>query len=189
MNPSGKLPETFPYETRTDIDYPGDGYKVCYDEKWRVGYRYYDHHPEKVWFPFGFGLSYTSFEYSDMRVSETDDGFEVSVNVKNVGNADGKEVVQLYVTDTKSTMSVPKKALCGFEKVFIRAGEEKKVVIKVGKDRLAYYNTCLKKWLIEPGMFVFSVGASAADIRLRREILIDHECEYTINYNAEQIMG
>lgn len=189
INPSGKLSETFPYKSRSDIDYPGNGQCVSYDEKWRVGYRYYDLHPDEVWFPFGHGLSYTEFKYSGMCLEKTDSGFNVSLKVKNIGEVDGKEVVQIYVTDSSCTVSRPKKELCGFEKVFLKAGEEKEVTIFVPGRAMAFYNIGLKKWVIEPGKFVFSAGASAGDIRLQTEYIHNCECEYTFEYTSEQIIG
>ncbi len=109
VNPSGKLSETFSIKTRTDIDYPGDGYKVCYDEKWAIGYRYYDEHLNEVWFPFGHGLSYTEFVYSNLQITPVQNGCNISLQVTNSGEYAGKETVQLYAADRVSTVSKPKK--------------------------------------------------------------------------------
>ena len=189
VNPSGKLSETFPLKSRTDIDYPGDGYKVCYDEKWRIGYRYYDLHHDEVWYPFGYGLSYTTFEYSDMKVDKKDNEFKISLKVKNTGDTDGKEVVQIYVSDTVSSVSKPKKELCGFEKVSLLAGEEKEVEVTIPEYYLAHYNLTNRKWMIEPGEFIFSAASSADDIRLQAKYFYDGECDYTFEYDTEQIIG
>jgi beta-glucosidase len=189
VNPSGKLSETFAKHSRTDIDYPGDGYKVCYDEKWRVGYRYYDLNPDEVWFPFGFGLSYTTFSYSNLKIVPKNDGFTVKVDVENCGNCVGSEVVQLYVSDRVSTVSKPYKELINFDKIEINPGEKRTVEFNVCNSELSYYNTVLKKWITEPGVYDILIGASAADIRLRGEYTYDADSEYTIKYNAEQIMG
>ena len=189
VNPSGRLSETFPKHSRTDIDYPGDGYKVCYDEKWRVGYRYYDLHPDEVWYPFGYGLSYTTFSYSNLNITPNSDGFTVSVDVENTGSVAGSEVVQLYVSDRVSTVSKPYKELINFEKVELKPGEKHTIKFSVNNSELSYYNTVLKKWITEPGVYDILVGASAADIRLQDEYIYDAESEYTIKYNAEQIMG
>ena len=188
-NPSGKLAETFPLKSRSDIDYPGDGYKVCYDEKWRVGYRYYDLNPREIWFPFGHGLSYTEFEYSDLNVVPVSGGAKISFSIKNIGKTDGKEVVQLYISDRVSTVSMPDKELKDFAKVFVPAGQAKRVEFTLSDSQLAYYNTSLGKWVVEPGVFDILIGASSRDIRLRGEYVYDKECEYTLNYSAEQIMG
>ena len=189
INPSGKLSETFPYKSRTDIDYPGNGNCVCYDEKWRVGYRYYDLHPEEIWFPFGHGLSYTNFSYYDMNIEKANDGFNVMLNIKNTGDYDGKEVVQIYFTDQISSLARPRKELCGFKKIFLKAGEEKRVSIFVPIDYLKFYNISLKKWVCEPGKFIFYAGASSRDIRLQTEYILDIPCEYTFKYDSEQIVG
>ncbi len=189
VNPSGKLSETFPLKSRTDIDYPGNGCCVSYDEKWRVGYRYYDLHPEEVWYPFGHGLSYTTFEYRDMNIEKCDTQFNISLKVKNSGNIDGKEAVQIYVFDTVSSVSKPKKELCGFEKVFLKAGEEKEIKITVPEYYLSHYNLTCRKWMIEPGEFVFLAGASSADVRLKAKYFHKENCDYTIDYETEQIIG
>lgn len=189
VNPSGKLAETFPLKSRCDIDYPGDGYKVCYDEKWRVGYRYYDMHPRKIWFPFGHGLSYTNFEYSNLRITSMDAGVKIRLDIKNTGDMDGKEVVQVYVSDRVSTVSMPDKELKDFAKVFIPAGQTKTVEFILSDKQLSYYNTTLNQWVTEPGVFDILVGASSQDIRLKGKYVYDKECEYTLNYSAEQIMG
>ena len=189
VNPSGKLSETFPLKSRTDIDYPGNGYCVSYDEKWRIGYRYYDLHDDEVWYPFGYGLSYTTFEYRDMKVEKENDELKVTLKVKNTGDADGKETVQIYVSDTVSSVSKPKKELCGFEKVSLMAGEEKEVEIVVPENYLSHYNLANRKWMIEPGEFVFSAASSARDIRLQAKYFYDGECDYTFAYETEQIIG
>ena len=189
INPSGKLAETFPLKSRSDIDYPGDGYKVCYDEKWRVGYRYYDLNPREIWFPFGHGLSYTNFEYSELNIMPIRNGVKISFNIKNIGETDGKEVAQLYVSDRVSTISMPDKELKDFAKVFVPAGHTKRVEFTLSDNQLSYYNTSLNKWVVEPGVFDILIGASSRDIRLRGEYMYDKECEYTLNYSAEQIMG
>ena len=189
VNPSGKLSEIFPLKTRTDIDYPGDGYKVCYDEKWAIGYRYYDMHQDEIWFPFGHGLSYTEFLYENLLIKKIKDGIFVSCTVKNTGKLAGKEVVELYIADRRSSVSRPKKELKDFVKVHLEAGEEKTVCFEVPYEKLAFYNLSLKKWTVEPGIFDIMIAASSQDIRLSGEYLYDEECEWTLNYEAEQIVG
>ncbi len=190
VNPSGKLSESFPIKTRTDIDYPGDGYKVCYDEKWRIGYRYYDLHTDELWFPFGHGLSYTKFDFSNLSITKTENGFSVECKVKNIGDTAGKEVVQVYFSDRISTFSRPKKELVAFKKTkFLEPQEEITVKFDIANEDLAYYNTTIEKWTTEPGTYDILVGASSQDIRLNGEYLYNSKCEYTLSYNAEQMMG
>ncbi len=190
VNPSGKLSETFPKYSRTDIDYPGDSLKVCYDEKWRVGYRYYDLHPDEIWYPFGFGLSYTKFEYNDIKLSLCEDGFMVECTVENIGDVEGKEIVQVYFSDRVSTVSRPKKELVAFKKTkLLKSGEKETLCFKINNSDLAYYNVTLEKWITEPGVYDILIGASSKDIRLKAEYRYDADTEYTMVYNAEQIMG
>ena len=118
------------------LDYPGDGLKVTYPEQWKVGYRYFDLHPEQIWYPFGHGLSYTTFEYSDITISPEgvngpDEEVTVKCKVTNTGKLAGKETVQLYVSDVKSTISKPLKELKGFEKIHLEPGETKEVEFKL----------------------------------------------------------
>lgn len=185
VNPSGKLSETFAYVTNPLIDYPGDGIKVTYPEQWQVGYRYFDRHMSDVWYPFGHGLSYTKFEYSDIKLSKessTDphDEITVSFKVKNVGDRAGKEAVQLYVADEITTVSKPLKELKDFAKISLEAGEEKEVTFKLGFESFAYYNTCLGDWHVESGKYNILVGASSADIRLKADYFIKDKFDYTI---------
>ena len=190
VNPSGKLSETFPKKTRTDIDWPGDGFKVCYDEKWRIGYRYYDLHPEEIWYPFGYGLSYTKFEYNNLVIKNTDNGFTIKCNIKNVGDIAGKDTVQVYFSDRASTFSRPLKELLAFKKTpLLKPNEEITIKFDIENEDLAYYNTTLDKWVTEPGTYDILIGASSQDIRLSGEYEYDADCEYTISYHAEQIMG
>lgn len=190
VNPSGRLSETFPLKTRTDLDYPGDGYKVCYDEKWRIGYRYYDLHPDEIWYPFGYGLSYTKFDYSNLKIKPNKEGFDLEVTVKNIGEVAGKEVVQVYFSDRISTVSRPKKELVAFKKTpLIQPDEEVKLSFNIKNKDLAFYNTIINKWVTEPGLFDILVCSSAMDIRLSGEYNYCADCEYTISYDAEQIVG
>lgn len=189
VNPSGKLAETFPLKSRTDIDYPGDGYKVCYDEKWRVGYRYYDMHPREIWFPFGHGLSYTDFEYSNLNIEPISGGAKISFKLRNLGDIPGKEVVQLYVSDRISSYSAPDKELKDFVKTELLDGEVKDIEFIIKDEQLAYYNMSLKKWVTEPGVFNIMIGSSSRDIQLFGEYVCNADIEYTLNYSAEQIMG
>ena len=184
VNPSGKLSETFMIKDRTDLDYPGDGVKLKYTEMQNVGYRYYDKHPEEIFFPFGHGLSYTTFEYSDIKVDRkiiTDDKFELNVSckIKNTGAVTGKEVVQLYIAPLDSITERPIKELRGFKKPELAPGEIKEISFKLTDEDFAYYNTCLHGYHVESGMYDILIAASSRDIRLSEGIEIGYYGDYT----------
>lgn len=173
VNPSGKLAETFPLSLSDNPSYSwfgGGPNTVEYRESIYVGYRYYDTAKKDVLFPFGFGLSYTSFEYSNLTLSSDSiidtDELKVKVTIKNTGDVAGAEVVQLYVTDTESTIFRPAKELKGFKKVFLEAGEYKTIEFELDKRSFAYYNVNINDWHVETGTFKVSIGASSIDIRL-----------------------
>ncbi|MBE6729554.1 MAG: glycosyl hydrolase [Ruminococcaceae bacterium] len=171
VNPSGKTTETFMNKLTDRLDFPGDGKKVIYDERWAVGYRYYDSHPDEVWYPFGHGLSYTNFEYSDISVVKGDDQtVEVEFKLKNVGKVFGKEVVQLYVGKPESFVSRPIKELKNFDKIALQPNEEKTVKLILDKHDFEYYNICNDGWTLEEGEYNIMIGASAADIKLTASI-------------------
>ncbi len=164
-NPSGKLPMTFPKEWKDSPaygHYPGENGVVEYAEGIYVGYRHFDKHNIEPLFPFGHGLSYTTFSYSDLKVSP----HEVSLAVRNTGAREGAEVVQLYVKDTHSSVDRPVKELKGFRRVVLKPGETKTVTFGLDKGALSYYSTDKKDWVVEPGTFEVLVGASSRDIRL-----------------------
>ncbi len=173
VNPSGKLAETYPLalsDTPCYNYFPGDVSTVEYRESVFVGYRYYDSAEKEVRFPFGYGLSYTSFEYSDIKLSADNikdtDTVTVSFKIKNTGNVDGAEVAQIYVLDNESTVFRPKKELKGFKKVFLKSGEETEVSLTLGKRAFAYYNVNIHDWHVETGAFTVCVGSSSRDIKL-----------------------
>ncbi|MEH7336554.1 glycoside hydrolase family 3 C-terminal domain-containing protein [Neobacillus drentensis] len=179
-SPSGKLAETFPNELRHNpsyLNFPGEGDKVEYKEGIFVGYRYYDAKAIEPLFPFGYGLSYTSFDYSNLKIekSEMDDTetVQVTVTVKNTGEVVGKEIVQLYVRDVESTVIRPEKELKGFEKVDLQPGEEKDVTFILDKRAFAYYNVDIHDWHVESGLFEVLVGKSSAEIILRGSIKVN----------------
>ncbi|MBO5454852.1 MAG: glycoside hydrolase family 3 C-terminal domain-containing protein [Clostridia bacterium] len=189
-NPCSKLAETFPITIRRDMDPYGDNYKTHFAEGLMVGYRYYDTHPEEIWFPFGHGLSYTKYEYSDLKLSQTfaDDpdniNIKVSMKVKNVGDMAGKEIVQLYLGQVNPTVVKPVKELRGFEKVALEPGETKEVTFELNKKDFQYYNICLRDWHVESGTYEIIIGASSRDIRLKDEFKIEYENDYTIRKPA-----
>lgn len=174
VNPSGKLPETFPMKLEDNpayINYPGENGKVYYGEDIFVGYRYYDTKMIDPLFPFGFGLSYTEFEYSALKISSPeineDDDLNISVDIKNVGMMEGKEVIQLYIRDEISSLVRPVKELKGFKKVNLKPGEKKTIDFKINKQHLSFYDPVKKKWIAEPGVFIIKVGSSSRDIHLK----------------------
>lgn len=172
VNPSGKLPETFPLrlvDTPAYINYPGENGEVRYGEGLFMGYRYYDAKQAPTLFPFGHGLSYTTFEYKNPQVSAESfrdvEGLTVSVDVTNTGNLAGKEIVQVYVHDRQSKLVRPPKELKGFAKVELEPGETKTVEILLDFRSFAYYHPAYKQWITENGEFDILIGASSADIR------------------------
>jgi beta-glucosidase len=178
-NPSGKLAETFPEQLSDNpsfLNFPGEGDQVEYKEGIFVGYRYYDKKEMEPLFPFGFGLSYTSFEYSNLTLSKKDmkdsDTVTVSVKIKNTGSRAGKEIVQLYVKGVESSIVRPEKELKGFVKVELQPGEEKTVTYLLDKRSFAYYNVNLKDWHVETGCFEILIGKSSRDIVLKETIFV-----------------
>ena len=188
-NPSGKLSETFPTRMRTDLDLNGNGLTQDYGERWKVGYRYYDLHPEEIWFPFGHGLSYTSFSYDNPILKETENGYLLSFDLTNTGDMDGAEAVQLYVADPVTTASKPLKELRQFKKVFLKAGETQRIEFVLKEEDFAYYNVMLHKWVVESGRYDLMVCASSRDIRLTVPLLYDKAQPYTIRKLQEDMIG
>ena len=180
VNPSGKLAETFPLklsDTPAYTNYPGENGKVRYGEGLFIGYRYYDAKEIPVQFPFGYGLSYTSFEYSNPKVStqrfKDEDGLTVSVDVTNSGEFVGKEVVQVYVHDHKSKLIRPPKELKGFAKIELQPGETKTVTITLDFRSFACYNPAYKGWVTEDGEYDILIGSSSADIRFTQTVTLE----------------
>lgn len=173
VNPSGKLTFTFPVKLNDNSahalgEFPG-GDEVKYNEGIFVGYRWVDKQKIKPLFPFGYGLSYTTFEYgkvtADKKQISNGDQITFSVKVKNTGNHDGAEVVQLYISDLKSSLVRPIKELKGFEKVSLKAGEEKTVTFTIDKTALSFFDDKKHEWVAEPGDFEALIGASSIDIK------------------------
>ena len=180
VNPSGRLPFSVPFcyedgPIKTERQYPGikepgDQYwQTHYDEGVYVGYRWYDTKEIPVQFPFGHGLSYTTFEYSNAKAAKpsmTASGtLKVSVDVANTGDYDGAEVVQLYVADPEASIDRPAKELKGFEKVFLKAGEKKTVTFEIDAEDLSYFDADKHEWVAEPGEFQALFARSAGDIQ------------------------
>ncbi len=165
INPSGKLAESYPvkYEDVSSAPYfPAKERTAEYRESLFVGYRYYETAKVPVLFPFGFGLSYTTFEYSDLTVTDK----EATFTLTNTGKMDGAEVVQLYVSKTDGNVFRPVKELKGFQKVFLKAGESKKVTIILDDKAFRYFNVNTNKFEVEGGEYQILIGACVADIKL-----------------------
>ena len=187
VNPSGKTAETYPLrfeDNPTYGNYPGGPVTSEHRESVYIGYRYYDTAEKEVLFPFGYGLSYTTFAYSEIKVSSKDikdtNTLEVSFKIKNTGSVDGAEIAEIYVADKESTIFRPKKELRAFTKVFLKAGEEKKVTVELGKRAFAYYNVNIGDWHVETGAFEILVGASSRDIRLTETVNVTSTVEAEI---------
>ena len=176
VNPSGKLAETYPIkleDTPCYNNFPGTDVIVEYKEAIYVGYRYYDKVERDVLFPFGYGLSYTNFMYSNLKINQNNTDIEVSFKIKNIGNVKGKEIAQVYISKENSNIYRAKKELKGFEKIELESGEEKEIVVHLNKDLFNYYDVKSKKWSIESGKYKILVGKSSKDIVLESEIDIE----------------
>lgn len=176
VTPSGKLPFSCPVKLSDcpaiamgEISYPGDSIRQEYKEDILVGYRWYDTKKVKTLFPFGYGMSYTTFEYGKPEISSkvlhANDSIEVSLTVRNSGKVAGKEIVQLYIGDEKSTLPRPAKELKGFRKVSLNPGEEKEIKLLITPEELKFFDDKKHEWVIEPGRFKAYIAASAEDIR------------------------
>lgn len=196
VNPSGKLPESFPKKLSDNPSYlffPGEDDRSEYREGIFIGYRYYDKKEMEVLFPFGYGLSYTTFEYSDLKLDKKemkdDEVLKVSVKVKNTGKVKGKEIVQLYVRDVKSNYIRPEKELKGFEKVELEPGEEKEVVFYLDKRAFAFYNIDIKDWYVEDGEFEILIGKSSRDIVLKDKVFVKSTTKIKRHYHINSTIG
>ena len=176
VNPSGRLNETYPvrYEDTPAFKYfPSEQRNSEYREALYVGYRYYDTAKVKVLYPFGFGLSYTKFEYSDLEVS----GDGVEFTLTNTGGLYGAEVAQLYIGKNDAKVFRPEKELKGFQKVFLRAGESRKVKLPFDDKTFRYWNVRTNRWEVEGGTYTIMIGASCLDIRLTAETDVEGTTE------------
>jgi beta-glucosidase len=177
VNPSGKLTVTYPKalkDTPAYNNYPG-ARNVVYGEGIFVGYRHYEYREIEPLYPFGHGLSYTTFEYSEWTMPEVvkrGEAVKIYVKVKNTGTVAGKEVAQLYVRDVQASVQRPVKELKGFAKVALQPGEEKTVAFELNERALAYYDPDRKAWVAEPGEFEVLIGSSSRDIRLRTKFTL-----------------
>jgi beta-glucosidase len=177
VSPSGKLPATFPVRLEDNpayINYPGENGRVRYGEGIFVGYRYYDRKKLDPLFPFGHGLSYTTFQYSNLRLSAKsitpNDTLKVKVDVTNTGRVAGSEIVQLYIRDIESSFARPEKELKGFAKIELKPKQKKTVTFTLDRETFWYFDTAKNDWNTEAGEFEVLVGASSRDIRLRQQV-------------------
>jgi beta-glucosidase len=176
VNPSGKLPVTFPANEKQGaganfLEYPGDGHTVNFDEGVFVGYRWYDQNDQTPLFPFGFGLSYTTFQYGGLQVEKKGDDQTVRVRVTNTGSAAGAEIVQLYLTDPPAADEPPLQ-LKGFEKIALKPGESGEVTIPLAADAFSAWDEGTHGWKVYPGTYTISVGSSSRDIRGKTSVSI-----------------
>ena len=171
INPSGKLPTTFPKsieDTPAYATYPGKDLQMDYEEGLYIGYRWYDKEEIDPLFPFGHGLSYTSFDYSNLRAIPPKGNASVAAfefEISNTGDVAGKEVIQGYVNVPDSKIDRPRKELKKFTKIYLEPGETQKVKFELSERELSFWNVDLHAWQVEPAEYILEIGASANDIR------------------------
>lgn len=183
--PGGKLAETYPLRLQDNpsyLNFPGTREEVNYKEGIFIGYRHYDALDMDVLFPFGYGLSYTTFEYSQLTIRVNDtatdkgkdtDTITVAVKIKNTGNIAGKEIVQLYISHEEASIKRPKQELKGFDKIYLEPGEEKTAFFTLDKRSFAYYHEGIHDWYAEGGSYEIRIGASSRDIRLTGRLTLE----------------
>lgn len=193
VNPSAKLPETFPIRMEDNPSHPyygGEGNVVEYREGIFVGYRYYDTKKREVLFPFGHGLSYTEFSYSDLSIDKKTmkdtDTLQILVDITNSGDCAGKEIVQLYVGSPENSSIIrPQKELKAFEKIELQPKETKKVAFTLDKRAFAYWNTQIHDWVVPTGTYEISLASSSRDIRCSKSVFVESTAKipkiYTMN--------
>jgi len=198
VNPSGKLCETYPIkieDTSCYKNFPGTEVSVEYQESIYVGYRYYDKINKEVLFPFGYGISYTQFEYKDLKVEKQKDKIQVKFKIKNIGNYKGKEIAQIYIAQEEPKIFKATKELKAFEKVELKPNEEKEINITLSEEDFEYFNPETKKWSIEQGIYKILVGSSSKDILLQEKVELISNDKYIckqypkvyINGNIENV--
>lgn len=175
INPSGRLSETFPLKLE---DSPAmksyhDSSVMKYDEGLNIGYRYYETYNVPVLFPFGYGLSYSKFEYSNLKIEQIKDMYKVSFDIENETEIDGTEVCQLYIREVVKEVYRPDYELKGYEKIFIKAHEKKEVIIELKRKDFSYYSTYYDEYHVKPGAFDILIGKNSHDIILKERIIVD----------------
>lgn len=196
VNPSGKLAETFPVKLEDNpsyLNFPGEKNTVEYKEGVFVGYRYYDTKKMDVLFPFGHGLSYTTFSYENMTIEKEQmadtDTVTVTADITNTGTCAGKEAVQLYVAAEGGSILRPEKELKGFEKIYLEPGETKRVSFTLSKRSFAYWNQKLGDWHVETGNYRILLGKSSRDIVLEKKIRVVSTVKIPVVYDMNTTMG
>lgn len=196
VNPSGRLAETFPIRLEDNPSYlyfKGEGDVVEYREGVFVGYRYYESKKAEVLFPFGYGLSYTEFTYSQLRLDEVvirdTENIIVSVDVTNTGKVAGKEVVQLYVSPTVSDILRPVTELRGFDKIALEPGETKTVTFTLDKRAFAYWNTTLHDWYVIGGEYTIHIGKSVRELVLSTSLVVESTVQIPVVYSFNSTLG
>ncbi len=177
VNPSGKLPVTFPKTLEQSPahaigQYPGDSVNVYYKDDIFVGYRYFDTYKVEPLFPFGHGLSYTNFNFTNFQVTPAKQSASAKLTLTNTGKVAGAEVVQLYIKDELSALRRPEKELKGFEKVYLQPGESKNITFSLPKEAFQYYNDVKQEWVFEAGAFTIMVGSSSGKIVDKKKITL-----------------
>jgi beta-glucosidase len=175
INPSGKLPMTFPHKLEDCSSYPTYNRlkeRTYYADDIYVGYRHFDKFNIEPLFPFGFGLSYTIFEYSNIDLVKNKDGYQVSFYIKNTGKVKGEEIAQVYITSTSLSIDKPVKELKGFSKVLLNPGEQKKITVNLDKNAFAYFSEQFNIWKVDPGIYKIYAGSSSRDLKLNTQIEI-----------------
>ena len=191
VNPSGRLAETIPLSLKDHpsyLDFPGEHGHVRYGEGLFVGYRGFDAREQEVAYPFGFGLSYTTFGYGQATATATDRGIEVRVPVTNSGERDGREVVQVYVSLPGSAVKRAKRELKAFASVPVTAGATEDVVLSIDRDDLAYWDIRLNRWVVEGGEYHCAVGASSRDLRTTAVVEIEGD-DAKVPLTADSTLG
>ena len=195
-NPSGRLAETFPLRLEDNPSYLSfgkDNEQVDYSEGVFVGYRYYESKAMEVLFPFGHGLSYTTFQYSNLKLDKTtmldSEELNVSVDVENTGERVGKEVVQLYVSPKSNTIVRPAKELKGFEKIELQPGEKRTMTFTLNKRSFAYWNTEINDWYAESGAYEVQIGKTAKETLLSEGVEVRSSVEIPVVYHLNSRMG
>ncbi len=195
-SPCGKLAETFPLRLEDNpsyLNFPGDGDTVEYREGIYVGYRYYDKRGVNVRFPFGHGLTYTTFEYANLRLDKVQmkdtETLTASVDVTNTGRVAAKEIVQFYVSPAHAGISRPVKELRGFEKVYLEPGETKTVTVELPPRAFAYYETAIADWFVEPGAYAVLAAASSADVRAQARVEIEATRRLPVHVHENTTFG
>jgi len=187
VNPSGKLAETFPVRVEDNPSYLnfGERDRTVYSEGIYIGYRYYDKRKMEVLYPFGHGLSYTDFKYSNLKA----DTYHVSVDVTNIGGRAGSEVVQLYVSDQTGKVNRPVRELKGFEKIFLAPGETKRVVFSLDDRSYEYFDEEIHDWYAYSGKYLISVGSSSRDIREEAQVIYESKQEKKLKLDLNTPIG